>query len=276
MKKLIALTLAALMFAALIAGCAGQEPPAEPSSATTPASPELAPAPSLAEPEPTEPESEYFIFTDSSGREVELPRNIERITPSGPLAQIVLYTLVPDKLVGLAQDLSETQLQFMDDRFRELPVFGNFYAGTLSLESVMLAGPQVIMDIGQVQPTSADDMQDIQDRTGIPAIFIHMDDIETIISGYATLGELLGAEDQAHRLIDYISERIVPVIERVAEIPDDERATVYYGQNDGLTAVIAGTVHDDVIRFAGGINIAADNPWRSSRNFYGAAHALAA
>ncbi|MDR0551584.1 MAG: ABC transporter substrate-binding protein, partial [Spirochaetaceae bacterium] len=42
------------------------------------------------------------VWTDSAGRVVEVPAKIERIAPSGPLAQIILYSLCPDKVIGWA------------------------------------------------------------------------------------------------------------------------------------------------------------------------------
>ena len=43
-----------------------------------------------------EPVSGTFTFTDSVGRTVELPTNIERVAISGPLAQIVVFALCPE------------------------------------------------------------------------------------------------------------------------------------------------------------------------------------
>jgi len=262
-KNIFAILFAVIILSFALTGCAGS-PTAAPSSAAP--NPPAAASPGANPPAPAQQsetvntdeteEAATFIFTDASGREVELPTNIERITPSGPLAQIVLYTLVPDLLVGLSQDLSETQLEFMDDRFRDLPVFGHFDHGTLNLESVMLASPQVIIDIGTVSPNSADDLQDVNDRTGIPTIIIHMEDFASMISGYTILGDILDAQEQAGRLISYIEEKIIPVVEIAAEIPESERVSVFFGQHDGLAAVIDGTIHSDVIYFAGGINVA--------------------
>lgn len=42
------------------------------------------------------------VFTDSCGRAVTVPVNVEKIAISGPLAQIVVFALAPDKLVGIA------------------------------------------------------------------------------------------------------------------------------------------------------------------------------
>ena len=68
-----------------------------------------------------------MVITDSAGREVEIPKNIQRIAPSGPLAQIVLYTVAPDKLVGWSIDLSDAQKEYIPEKYWDLPVFGQFY-----------------------------------------------------------------------------------------------------------------------------------------------------
>jgi len=254
-----------MILALLTAGCAGSgqvtgqpgasQPPAENQPAKNQAA---APLPGGdAAGNPAVSESLTFIFTDATGREVELPRNIERVSPSGTMAQVVLFTLVPDKLVGLSVALTDAEKNYMDDRIKGLPVLGNFSADTLNLESVMLTAPQVIVDIGQVSPSSADDMQSIQDKTGIPAVFVELDDIGSMLTGYAALGELFGVEEEAQKIIDYISENIISVINRAEEIPEADRVSVYYGINDGLTSIIANSFHSDAIDFAGGRNVAA-------------------
>lgn len=200
-------------------------------------------------------DSDTIMFTDSTGRVIELPENIERIAPSGPLAQIVLYTLCPDKLVGFASDLSEIQFEYIDEKYINLPVFGNFYAETLNLETVMAADPQVIIDIGEAKPTVQEDMEGIQDKTGIPSVFVEME-LDSMVSAYETLGELLGEEEQANNLAGYIGNTLKETKEKSAGIAENDKVTVYYGQDDGLTAVIKGTVHADVIDIIGADNVA--------------------
>ncbi|HEY6719454.1 MAG TPA: iron ABC transporter substrate-binding protein, partial [Reyranella sp.] len=39
-------------------------------------------------------------FLDSAKRSVELPAKVDKVLPAGPPAAVVLYTLVPDKLLG--------------------------------------------------------------------------------------------------------------------------------------------------------------------------------
>lgn len=201
------------------------------------------------------PENLTVKFTDSVGREVEIPANIERIAPSGPLAQVVLYTLCPDKLAGLASDLSDQQFEYMDSKYKSLPVFGNFYADTLNLEAVMSAKPQIVIDIGEAKATVNEDMQGVQDKTGIPSIFIHME-LDTMAEAYRTLGKVVGEEEQAEKLAEYVEKVLAEAKEKSASIPEEDRIKVYYGQgNAGLTGVVKGTVHSDVIDAVGAVNV---------------------
>ena len=50
------------------------------------------------------------VVTDSLGREVEIPAEVERIAASGPVAQQVLLTVAPEKMVGLSGELTDEQL----------------------------------------------------------------------------------------------------------------------------------------------------------------------
>lgn len=241
LKKTLAALLAMLLIAS-ISGCS--KPTAQPDSSTKTSS----------ETKTDKEEPTTYKFTDSVGREVELPSNIERIAPSGPLAQVVLYTLSPDKLAGLAGEFSDDQFQYINKKYGELPVFGNFYGDTLNLEAVMAADPQVIIDIGEPKKSVKEDMDGIQEKTGIPTIFVHME-MDSMVSAYKTLGEVTGMEKEAQKLMDYIDKTQTETAEKAASIPADKRVKVYYGQDEGLTAVVKGTVHSDVIDAAGADNV---------------------
>ena len=230
-SKLTTLFIAALTLISFITGCKKPEAPS------------------------ASPKDETYIFTDSAGREVELPANIERVAPSGSTAQIILFTLCPEKMVGLATSFSDEQFEFIDRKFESLPVFGNLYGDTLNLESIMAANPQIIIDVGEIKPSIADDMDGIEERTGIPTIFIHMD-MDSILTAYKTLGEVTGEPEQAADIISYIESTLAETKQKASAISEAERVKVYYGSDDGLTAMVSGTVHTDVIDIVGGVNVA--------------------
>ena len=56
------------------------------------------------------PVSETYLFTASVGRTVEIPKRIDRIAPSGGLAQMALFAIAPDKLVGVSGQWKDTAL----------------------------------------------------------------------------------------------------------------------------------------------------------------------
>lgn len=248
-RKPWAILIAAVILAATVTGCATPGGASSQPTQTPPVS-----NPPQTDNTTEKADSSTYTFTDSVGRQVVLPKDIERIAPSGSLAQIVLFTLCPDKIVGLANSFTDDQLQYMDPKYGDLPVFGDFYADTLNLETVMQADPQVIIDIGQTMPSEADDMDSVQAKTGIPAIFINMD-MDTILQAYETLGGVTGETEQAGKLTDYIGATLSDAKQKAASIPDADRVKVYYGQDDGLTGIVNGTIHSDVIDMAGGINV---------------------
>ena len=48
----------------------------------------------------TRTEDTTRVFTDSCGREVTVPTDIQKVAVSGPLAQMVVFAIAPDKMVG--------------------------------------------------------------------------------------------------------------------------------------------------------------------------------
>lgn len=242
--KLSGALVAVLAMGLTFAGCA----PSGPSASSSPAA-------SVA-PGSTASTGGTYTFTDGVGRQVVLPKDIERVAPSGPLAQLVLFALCPDKLVGLASMFDDSQFQYIDPKYKSLPVLGNFYGNTLNLETVMKANPQVIIDIGDVKQTAVSDLDGIQQKTGIPTIFVNMASLDSIASAYQTLGAVTGDTAQADKLAHYATTTLATVRQKVASIPASARPTVYYGQDNGLTAAVAGTTHSAVIDTVGATNVA--------------------
>ncbi|MEL7603059.1 MAG: ABC transporter substrate-binding protein, partial [Bacillota bacterium] len=107
MKRKLAGILALLLLIGALYGCAAQ--PAQTAPTPAPAAVTRAPAPA---PEPTgEP---LVSFTDSVGRTVEVPKDITKVAISGPLAQIVVFALAPDKLAGIASKWDKTAEQYLN------------------------------------------------------------------------------------------------------------------------------------------------------------------
>lgn len=198
--------------------------------------------------------SKTISFTDDCGRTVEIPENITRVAPAGAVAQMVIMTVNPKCLVGLANEVDSNQEAYLPDYFNELPVFGQFYGSNpnLNKEALLAADPQVIIDIGDMKESQKEDMDSIQEQTGMPVIFIDTS-LDRFPNAYRTLGSLLGKEDKGNELADYVENTIETAKANAAEIKD--RKTVYYGGGpEGLNCNAKGSVHADVIDIIGAEN----------------------
>lgn len=226
-QRLLALLLALLMTLSL-AACGGQAntPAEDDNAADTPA--------------------ETRVFTDSTGREVTVPAQIDKVAVSGPLAQIVLFALCPDKLVGVANEWDESAQQYLDEKYYNLPLLGQLYGGKgeLNLETLLSSGAQVVIDVGEAKSTIVEDMNDLQEQTGIP--FLHIDaKLVSMDETYTMLGDLLGMTDEARTLADYCRS----TYDKATAIADGaEKANLLYITGDtGLNVIARGSYHAEVI-----------------------------
>ena len=197
-------------------------------------------------------------FTDSLGRTAELPDKIERIVPSGNLAQLVLYSIAPERIVGWSSKLSGSAQDYFVQDVVNLPVFGTFYGkkANLNKEALMFASPDVVIDMGEIKGTPeemAKELDELQKDIMIPVIFIeaYLDNTPDV---YRTLGLLLDLEEKGEALAAYAEEAIEMAADARAAI--DDPVTVYYSSSpDGLEAIAEGNFHGEVVEKIGAKNI---------------------
>lgn len=191
---------------------------------------------------------ETVVFTDSLGREVELSADIERYAVTGPLAQIVCFALYPDGMAALASDWSAEAALYIDEDYYNLPVLGQLYGGSgdLNREELAKANPQVIIDVGETKTDLEDDLEGIEEQTGIPTVHIAMDTASTP-EAFRMLGELFGMEEEAETLAVYCAE-IYGEMEDIMEQVGDDRTTVLYCLGDlGCNVICKDSYHSEVI-----------------------------
>ena len=235
-QRLLALLLALVMTLSL-AACGAQSAPAED--------------------ENTAPETR--VFTDSVGREVTVPAQIDQVAVSGPMAQIVLFALCPDKLVGISNAWDESAAQYLDTEYYNLPLLGQLYGGKgeLNLETLLESGAQVVIDVGEAKGSIVEDLDALQEQTNIP--FVHIDAaLASMDETYTLLGDLLGMPDEAKTLADYCRS----TYDRALTIADSvEKANLLYITGDaGLNVIAQGAYHAEVIDLLSNNLAAVDDP----------------
>ena len=222
-QRLLALLLA-LVMALSLAACGAQSAPAED--------------------ENTAPETR--VFTDSVGREVTVPAQIDKVALSGPMAQIVLFALCPDKLVGIANAWDESAAQYLDTAYYNLPLLGQLYGGKgeLNLETLLESGAQVVIDVGEAKGSIVEDLDALQEQTTIP--FVHIDAaLATMDETYTLLGDLLGMPDEAKALADYCRyayDKVKAIADSVEKVD-----LLYVTGEEGLNVIAKSSYHAEVI-----------------------------
>lgn len=237
MKRGLALVLAAGMSLSLVvSGCASRQKNTD--SESTALESEVQ--------ESAAAESQQRSFTDSLGREFTFEEELTRVAVSGPLAQIAVFALAPDRLAGIALDWNKEAEQYLDTEYYHLPVLGQLYGGKgeMNLEEILTVDPQVIIDFGEPKKSAAEDLDALQEQIGIP--FVHITGtLSTMDDAYRKLGELLGMEEEAEYLAEYCASNYEEVL-ALAEGVEKEHLLYVTGE-DGLHVIPRGSYFAEVI-----------------------------
>ncbi|HIT70214.1 MAG TPA: ABC transporter substrate-binding protein [Candidatus Aphodomonas merdavium] len=189
---------------------------------------------------------ESRVFVDSVGREVELPAEITKIAVSGPLAQIVVFALAPEMLVGIANAWDPSAEAYLPTEYYNLPLLGQLYGGQgeLNLETLLATGAQVVVDVGEPKGSIVEDLDALQEQVGIP--FVHISAYtKSMGETYRALGELLGKQEEAEALASYCedvyarAEAIAASVEKVN--------LLYITGTEGLHVIAKDSYHSEVI-----------------------------
>ncbi|WMJ83998.1 ABC transporter substrate-binding protein [Oscillospiraceae bacterium LTW-04] len=242
-KRILAILMVLALFVALFAGC-GQ------TVTTSTAKPEPAAETSAAAPAPETSPSETREFTDSCGRTVTLPSKITKIAVSGPLTQLYVLPLCPELMVGFASDFSEDASLYIKNEYLALPKLGQLYGGkgTMDLEALLAAGPDVVIDVGEAKGSIVEDMDALTNQTGIP--FVHIDaTVTTAGDAYRMLGELTGKAEKANELASWCESAYTDITAMMAKVDaDGARKSLLYCLGDkGINVIAEGSFHAQTI-----------------------------
>ncbi|MEA4893778.1 MAG: ABC transporter substrate-binding protein [Oscillospiraceae bacterium] len=203
-------------------------------------------------------EDTTWTFTDSAGRQVEIPTHIERVLASGSLAQPFIWPLAADELVSLWDAFSEEDLKFVGQQYADLPVTGSLYrkGSELNVEEVASLNAQIVIDYGEPKDSIKEDLDDLQALLGIPCVFID-GSLKYTPEAYRTLGKILGREEKAEEIAEY-AEGILRKAD--ALISKTERKTLVCASgSNGLECIASGSFFDAVWEYMGKNVAVADN-----------------
>ena len=204
---------------------------------------------------------ELRSFTDDCGRTMMLPVTINNVSPSGPLAQIVLYSIDPDLLVSIASSYSDEQLKYIDPRVAGLPVTGQFYGAksTMNPEEIMemdkKIGISLVLDTGEAKATVKEDLDAISEQTGINFAFVTQNKLHQIADSYLVFGDLLGRKEECAKLSKYVSDLMNEFDAGMAKVGDNKKSIIYVTAVKGNSVSLVGSgeksYHGEVVNMLG-------------------------
>ncbi len=198
-------------------------------------------------------------LVDSTGRKITLPARIERVFVAGPPASVLAYTLARDAMVGwVVRTPSPVEKEFLAAPARDLPETGRLTGrgDTVSLERLVAAKPDMVLDFGSTSDTFVSLANRVQEQTGIPYALIDGRFAATTTS-LKLAAEMLGRTERGAALAAYAEAAFAQVDGVLARVPTDKRPRVYLARGpEGLETGSRGSINTEIIERAGAVNVA--------------------
>ena len=183
-------------------------------------------------------------FTDEVGRKVELPAPPQRIVSVAPSVTEVLFALgLGDRLVGVS-----SYCRFPPEALKKEKIGGYINP---SLEKIVALRPDIVIGIAEGElKTFVEKLA----RLKVPVYIINPKNVSEVITSIQNIGEVTYSAQTAQRVTQAMKERIQAIQTKVQGRP---RPRVLHVLNfDPLISAGQGSFVDDLIRLAGGRNIA--------------------
>ncbi|MBR5753672.1 MAG: ABC transporter substrate-binding protein [Clostridia bacterium] len=164
--------------------------------------------------------TETIVVTDMLGRKVEVPKDTKSTTVASTYGVVVPF------LVTLNAGDRAKAVNFKNKKFYRLvddPILQAKSIGTrVSVDSEALA--TVDPDVYICRTTDKADME-LTDRLGIPSVAITAEVPEEVFEAYELLGQVLGCEDRAKEVTDYLKNELKDIDALAATIPEEDKVT---------------------------------------------------
>jgi iron complex transport system substrate-binding protein len=199
-------------------------------------------------------------ITDMAGRRVRIPAVVRAAYPTSPMGDILLYTLAPEKIVGLSWNLTPDERKLLLDVYAKKPVLGGWFGKntTGNPEVILQARPDVAVSVAMdgPDPTSRATADRMQAQLGIPVVLLD-GSLSNLVAAYTLAGEVMGAPARAAVLAAWCTNALQQVQAVARSIPENERVRVYYAEGSrGLETDPRGSPHAEVLEWVGGCNVA--------------------
>lgn len=184
-----------------------------------------------------------LTVTDDAGREVTIeaePRRIVSLAASN--TEILFAVGAGEKVVGV------DQYSDFPPAAREKPTVGGY--SRPDLEKIVALEPDLILGTGIHVKATLPELE----RRGLTSVIVDPRDVKGVMEKIRLVGKATGRRKEAEALADALLARVESVAARLQEA---EPVRTFYELSPSLHTAGPGSFVDDLIRLAGGANVAA-------------------
>lgn len=185
------------------------------------------------------------------------PTRIERVFAAGPPAAVLLYALVPERLLGWPMSHADATRNMLSAPARDRPTLGRLAGrgSTVTVEALLKLQPDLIVDAGSVDATYVSAAQRVAAQTGLAYALVD-GRLADSAQQLREVGRLLGVTARAESLALYAEEALT-LTAAARAAPAATRPGVYLARGtEGLETALAGSINAEIIEAAGGRNVA--------------------
>lgn len=187
-----------------------------------------------------------YQVVDGAGNKLVLDKVPERIVSVSVAGTEILFSLVePQRIVGVTSFDADETMSNVADKAKAVENIIEFNA-----ESVIALDPDLVVVATWNNPDVVDQLR----RVGIPVyVMADITAIGQIPDNIISLGEAVGAKEQAERLAQEMTTRLDELDELAAKATSKPKVLIYttWGSTYGK-----GTTYDELIRRSNAINVA--------------------
>lgn len=199
--------------------------------------------------------NDLIDIRDMANRDLKIPRDIKKIMSTDSVGTIIIYSINPDKLLGWNYDLKDSEKQYIDKKYHDLPNLGGAGKSPLNYEELLKLDPDILVSIGEIDKANIEKMDELQEKLNKPVVMLDSD-MNKLAETYKILGGIMG-EERAEELAKYCQEAMEDIHKNVKLINEEEKVSLYYAEGpNGLETEPSNSWHGQVIDLIGGKNVA--------------------
>ncbi len=184
--------------------------------------------------------------TDQLGRVVVIQKTPQRIVSLAPSNTEILYALgLADRVVGI------TDYCNYPPEVKEKASIGGF--STPNIEQIVSLAPDLIL---------ADSLHESQvipqlEAKGLTVFTLNPQSLDEVMQAITMVGDITRMDQTAVQLVSQMQHQITSITDKVSNLTETQKPRVFFVVwHDPLMTAGSGTLHDELIRLVGGINIA--------------------